>query len=264
MQIADRVFVVTGAGSGIGRATARALLGRGARVAAVDLHEQTLEELAQVARAGNRLSLHPLNVADRAAVEALPAAVVAAHGQVDGLLSIAGIIQPFLPVTQLPLDVAERIVNVNFWGTYYLNQAFLPLLAQRPESCLVNVSSMGALVPVPGQGVYGASKAAVRLLTECLYAELADSSVAVTLVIPGAVGTNITDNSGVQAPTIPAGKTPKVTSAEDAATQIVDAVRDGTFRVLIGSDARMLDRLARVAPVRAITTVANRMKALLG
>ena len=67
MQIADRVFVVTGAGSGIGRATARALLSRGGRVAAVDLHEQTLEELAQVARAGNRLSLHPLNVADRAA-----------------------------------------------------------------------------------------------------------------------------------------------------------------------------------------------------
>lgn len=263
MEISGKVFVVTGAGSGIGRATALQLLGRGASVAAVDLHPRTLDSLAQAAHAGDRLSLHPLDVADRAAVDALPEAVIAAHGRVDGLLSIAGIIQPFLPVTELPVDRAESVMAVNFWGTYYLNTAFLPLLAQRPEASLVNVSSMGALVPVPGQGVYGASKAAVRLLTECLYAELTDTSVAVTLVIPGAVGTNITGNSGVAAPTMPAGRMPRMTSAEDAAGQIVDAVRDGTFRVLIGSDARMLDRLARVAPVRAITTVASRMRALL-
>ena len=263
MQISSKVFVVTGAGSGIGRATALQLLGRGGRVAAVDLHQETLDTLASAARAGNRLSLHPMNVADRASVEALPAAVISAHGQVDGLLSIAGIIQPFVAVTQLPLESAERIMDVNFWGTYYLDTVFLPLLVQRPEASLVNVSSMGALVPVPGQGVYGASKAAVRLLTECLYAELADTSVAVTLVIPGGVGTNITTNSGVEIPEIPEGAMPKVTSAEDAATQIVDAVRDGTFRVLIGGDARKLDILGRVAPVRAITTVANRMKALM-
>lgn len=263
MKISGKVFVVTGAGSGIGRATAQQLLSRGARVAAVDLHTQTLDELASAARAGNRLSLHPMNVADRAAVESLPDEVIAAHGQVDGLLSIAGIIQPFVPVTQLPVDVAERIMNVNFWGTYYLDTAFLPVLVQRPEASLVNVSSMGALVPVPGQGVYGASKAAVRLLTECLYAELADTSVSVTLVIPGGVGTNITTNSGVEMPAIPEGAMPKVTSADEAATQIVDAVRKGTFRVIIGGDARKLDILGRVAPVRAITTVADRMKALM-
>ena len=264
MQISGKVFVVTGAGSGIGRAAALQLLGRGAKVAAVDLHADTLDELARAARAGNRLSQHQLTIADRGAVEALPEAVIAAHGQIDGLLSIAGIIQPFVPVTDLPLADAERVMAVNFWGTYYLNTAFLPHLLKRPSAALVNVSSMGALVPVPGQGVYGASKAAVSLLTECLYAELRDGSVAVTLVIPGAVGTNITANSGVEAPAMPAGKTPKMTSAEEAAAQIIDAVRDGTFRVLIGSDARMLDRLSRVAPVRAITTVADRMKALLG
>lgn len=263
MHFSHKVFVVTGAGSGIGRETALQLLWRGARVAAVDLHADTLEELAGDARAGSRLSLHPLDVADRAAIEALPADVIAAHGRVDGLFSIAGIIQPFVSVSDLPLERAERIMNVNFWGTYYLDTAFLPLLVQRPEACLVNVSSMGALVPVPGQGVYSASKAAVRLLTECLYAELADTSVAVTLVIPGGVGTNITTNSGVEIPKIPAGAMSKVTSAEDAATQIVDAVRDGTFRLIIGADAFKLDILGRVAPVRAITTVADRMKALM-
>lgn len=264
MQISGRVFAVTGAGSGIGRATALALLGRGARVAAVDLHADTLDQLAEAARAGDRLSLHPLDISDRAAVESLPDSVIAAHGQIDGLLNIAGIIQPFQPVTALTLAKAEQVMAVNFWGTYYLDTAFLPHLLERPEACLVNVSSMGALVPVPGQGVYGASKAAVSLLTECLYAELRDTKVAVTLVIPGAVGTNIAGNSEVETPAMPAGKMPKMTSAEDAGAQIVEAVRDGTFRVLIGSDARMLDRLSRVAPVRAITTVADRMKALLG
>lgn len=264
MQISGRVFVVTGAGSGIGRATALQLLGRGARIAAVDLHAQALDDLARLARAGNRLSLHPLNIADRGAVESLPDAVIAAHGEVDGLLSIAGIIQPFDPVMELPLETAERVMAVNFWGTYYLDMAFLPHLVKRPEACLVNVSSMGALVPVPGQGVYGASKAAVLLLTECLYAELRESCVAVTVVIPGAVGTNITENSGVEAPVMADGQGAKVTSADDAATQIIDAIRDGTFRVLIGGDARMLDRMARLMPVRAITTVADRMKALLG
>jgi len=264
MLISGKAFVVTGAGSGMGRATALQLLARGGRVAAVDLHAEALESLADAARAGSRLSLHALNVADRGAVEALPETVITAHGQVDGILSIAGVIQPFVPVASLSLEHAERVMSVNFWGTYYIDTAFLPYLLQRPQACLVNVSSMGALVPVPGQGVYGASKAAVSLLTECLYAELLDTQVAVTLVIPGAVGTNIAANSGVEVPSMPSGKMPRMTSAEDAATQIVDAVRDGTFRVLIGGDARMLDRLARVAPTRAITTVAQRMKALLG
>lgn len=264
MQIAAKVFVVTGAGSGIGRAVSVELLHRGARVAAVDLHGGALEETAQLAGAGDRLSLHTLNIADRAAVAALPEAVLDEHGQVDGLLSIAGIIQPFEKVNELALEAAERVMAVNFWGTYYLDTTFLPLLMERPQAALLNVSSMGALVPVPGQGVYGASKAAVKLLTECLYAELHDSNVAVTVVFPGAVGTNITENSGVQAPSVQGGKLPKVTSAEEAARQIVDAVAKGEPRLLIGGDAKMLDRLSRVAPMRAITTVANKMKALLG
>jgi hypothetical protein len=80
------------------------------------------------------------------------------------------------------------------------------------------------------------------------------------------VGTNITGNIGVEAPKVvlEGGKQPKVTAPDAAARQIVDAVAHGTFRVLIGSDARMLDRLSRVSPTRAITTVADRMKSMLG
>ena len=160
----------------------------------------------------------------------------------------------------------ERVMNVNFYGTLNMDKVFLPLLKQRPEAVLLNVSSMGGLVPVPGQGAYGASKAAVKLLTETLYAELQGTSVSVIEVFPGGVGTDIAGNSGVDVAALAAkaGKTPKVTSVEDAGRIIVEAVADGRFRVLIGNDAKMLDRLSRIAPRRAITTVADQMKKLLG
>ena len=264
MQIADRVFVVTGAGSGLGREVALQLLGKGARVAGVDLREETLAETVVLARAPEgRMSTHVLDIADRAAVEALPEQVIAAHGQVDGLLSIAGIIQRFVHVQDLSIEEIEHVMAVNFWGTLYLDKAFLPLLTQRPEACLLNVSSMGGLVPVPGQGAYGASKGAVKLLTETLYAELRDTNVAVTLVFPGGMGTNIASNSGVDAPTMAAGKEYTTTPVAEASRQVVEAVEKGTFRVVIGKDAHMLDTVSRVSPTRAVTMVADRMKKLL-
>jgi NAD(P)-dependent dehydrogenase (short-subunit alcohol dehydrogenase family) len=267
MQISDKVFVVTGGGNGIGREVVLELARRGGRVAAVDLNLASLEETVSLAGASaGDITAHQLSVADRAAVDALPDQVLAAHGQVDGVLNIAGIIQRFVHVDQLSIEEIERVMAVNFWGTLYMDTAFLPLLKERPQAALLNVSSMGGLVPVPGQGAYGASKGAVKLLTECLYAELRGTGVAVTVVFPGAVGTNITGNSGVAVPTVTmaGGKTPKVTAADDAGRQIVDAVAHGKFRVLIGGDARMLDRLARISPTRAITTVADQMKKMLG
>jgi len=267
MQIGDKVFVVTGGGNGIGREVVLALIGRGARVAAVDLSAEGLAETVRLAAAPEgRLTTHVMSVSDRAAVEALPEQVVAAHGQVDGVLNIAGIIQRFVHVEELSIEEIEKVMAVNFWGTLFMDKAFLPLLKQRPAAALLNVSSMGGLVPVPGQGAYGASKGAVKLLTETLYAELRGTNVAVTVVFPGGVGTNITGNSGVEVPAgaTEGGKQPTVTAPDDAARQIVDAVAAGKFRVLIGGDARMLDRLSRVSPTRAITTVADQMKKLLG
>lgn len=266
MQIADKVFVVTGGGNGIGREVVLELLRRGGQVAAVDLSADGLAETASLARAPEgRLTTHALSVSDRAAVEDLPEEVVAAHGQVDGVLNIAGIIQRFVHVEELSIEEIEKVMAVNFWGTLYMDKTFLPYLKKRPQAALLNVSSMGGLVPVPGQGAYGASKGAVKLLTETLYAELRGTNVAVTVVFPGGVGTNITGNSGVEVPAGAAGaKPPKVTAPADAARQIVDAVQNGTFRVLIGSDAKMLDRLSRFNPTRAITTVADQMKKMLG
>lgn len=261
MDIQGKVFVVTGGGAGIGRATVLELLSRGGKVAAVDLNEAGLAETMVMASAGSRLSVHPLNIVDREEVLLLPEKVVEEHGQVDGLINVAGIIQQFIHVKDLEFKELERVMNVNFWGTVNTTKAFLPYLLNRHESSLVNISSMGALLPVPGQTAYGASKAAVRLLTEGLFAELQGSPVKVTEVFPGAIGTEITKNSGVErASTGGESAKSKTTSPAEAGRQIVDAVERSTFRVHIGSDAKLFDRLSRLTPQRAILLIAKRMK----
>ena len=156
---------------------------------------------------------------------------------------------------------------VNFWGPVHLTKAaLLPHLLSRPEACVVNVSSMGALAPVPGQTVYGDSKAAVKLFTEGLYAELRDTPVRVTVVFPSAVATEIASNSDAAVPGRSADSiaAAKITSAVDAAQQIVAGIEKGSYRVVIGSDARMLDRLSRLAPQRATDMIAKKMASLLG
>lgn len=261
MNVSGKVFVVTGGGAGIGRATVLELLRRGARVASIDLNAQALEETAKAADAGERLSSHALSITDREAILALPSAVVAAHGQIDGLINIAGIIQPFVHISELSFEQMERVIDVNFWGTVNTVKAFLPVLLERPEASLVNISSMGAILPVPGQSAYGASKAAVSLLTEGLYAELQGTSVTVTEVFPGAVATEITKNSGlVTEASDTSGSSHKMTSAPDAAAQIVDAIEKKRFRLHIGADSKLFDTLSRLMPQRAIKLIADKMK----
>jgi short-subunit dehydrogenase len=268
MQIENKVFVVTGGGNGMGREVALQLITRGARVAAVDLSQAGLDETAALAGAGERLTTHAVNVSDRKAVLALPAAVKKAHGQVDGLFNVAGIIQPFVKIADLDFEVIERVFNVNFWGVVNMSKAFLPELLARPEAGLVNVSSMGGFLPVPGQAAYGASKAAVKLFTEALYAETRGTGLSVTVVFPGGVGTNITQNSGVDTSKMEAAmagaKVPKTVTPADAGRQIIEGLEKGAYRVTIGSDAKFMDRFSRLSPRRATLLIADQMKALLG
>jgi NAD(P)-dependent dehydrogenase (short-subunit alcohol dehydrogenase family) len=261
MNLTGTVVVVTGGGNGIGRQVVLLLLERGARVVALDLSGEGLEETAALAGAGRRLTTRVLDVADRDAVLALPQEVLATYGRVDGLVNVAGIVHDFRPVAELPLATIEKVMAVNFWGTVNTTKAFLPLLEQRPEACLVNVASMGALVPFPGQSAYGASKAAVKLFTEGLVAEHQDGPLKVTVVFPGGTDTGILEHSGVALPraAADASASADITSAEDAARQIVDAVENGDARVVIGKDARMLDRISRLMPTRAVPLIARRM-----
>lgn len=269
MKVAGTTVAVTGGGNGIGRELVLALLQRGARVAALDLDADGLARTAELAGQG-RLSTHVVNITDRAAVEALPDAIRAEHGQIDGVINCAGVIQPFVKLVDLDYAQIERVMNVNFWGLMNVTKTFLPHLLARPVAHIVNVSSMGGFLPVPGQTVYGASKAAVKLLTEGLHSELVGTSVAVTVVFPGAVGTNISANSGVAVPNLSAEKRaeaerkhPTLSPAE-AARIIVDAMERDAYRVTVGKDATTMDRLARLSPRRAAALIQKNMRDLLG
>lgn len=233
----------------------------------MDLNAEALAGTATLAAAPGRLSTHEVNVTDAERVRSLVDEVVAEHGQVDGLLNVAGIIQRFVPFVELSHADIERVMGVNFWGVVNMLQAFLPILRTRPAAAVVNVSSMGGFLPVPGQTVYGASKAAVKLLTEGLRAEMRGTNLAVSVVFPGAVGTDITRNSGVSIPGAPnadsAEATHKTTSPKDAAETIIKGMEKGSYRIFVGRDAVMMDALTRLAPLRAMEMISKQMAHLI-
>src|SRR5690554_4861597 len=266
MKVAGRTIAATGGGNGIGRELVLELLDRGARVAALDRSVEALARTAELA--GDRaehLSTHTVDITDRAAVAELPVAIIAEHGQVDGLVNCAGVIQPFVRFYELDREAMERVMDVNFWGVVNTTEAFLPHLCQRPAAHLVNVSSMGGFLPVPGQTVYGASKAAVRLLTEGLYAELKDTNVSVTLVFPGAIKTDISKNSGVEMEDDSTNEKPshKMLEASKAADMIVKGMLKKKLYVYVGSDSKMMNKIYRLAPKKATDMIAKRMEDLL-
>ena len=271
MKILNKTFVVTGAGGGIGSELALGVLARGGRVAAVDLKQEALDALKEKAgELANKLSLHAINITDKAAVAELPKAVIEAHGQVDGVINCAGIIQPFVKINDLEYDAIDRVMSVNFYGTLYMTKSFLPFLLKCPEAHIVNVSSMGGFLPVPGQSIYGASKAAVKLMTEGLYAELLDTPVHVSVVFPGATATNITKNSNVGGPSLEdAGPKAKKIAAKmlppnKAAEIILNGIEKNKVQIFTGSDSRAMNRLYRLNPVSATKLIAKQMKSLLG
>ncbi len=263
MKVDGKIVVVTGAGSGIGRAVALELLRRGARVAVTDRSEATARETVSLAGAGERIASFAGDVTDRRALAAMKDAVLSRFGAIDGVVHCAGIIQPFVKVRAIDDATIDRVFGVNWGGTLNVARTFLPVLESRPEAHLVNVSSMGAFLPVPGQTLYGASKAAVLLFTEGLHSEYAGTSLHVTVVLPGAVATNIVANSGVTLHASVDTAAAKTTSAQDAARTIVDGMEHDRFRVLVGADAKLMDALERLSPEHAADFIAARMKGLL-
>ncbi|MGD8795147.1 MAG: SDR family oxidoreductase [Anaerolineae bacterium] len=268
MKVQNKVIVVTGGGSGMGREMVLNLLSKGASVAAVDINEPALRETLELA--GNRndhLSTHIVDITDKDAVARLPEQVISQHGPVDGLVNNAGIIQPFVHVKDLDYAAIERVMNVDFYGTLHMTKAFLPHLLERPESHIVNVSSMGGFLPVPGQSIYGAAKAAVKLFTEGLRSELQGTNVRVTVVFPGAIGTDIAANSGTDLSIESAGdgvwQVIKPLDPAKAAQIIVEGMERNRHRILVGLDSKLMDFLYRVSPKHAAGIIFRLMKSLL-
>lgn len=266
MKVNNKTILVTGGGNGMGRELVLLLLKKGARVAAVDIKEDFLNETKSLAGAdANRLSLHVVNITDKSAVEALPQQIINMHGQIDGLINNAGIIQPFVKVNDLDYASIERVVNINFYGMLYMTKSFLPYLLKRPEAHIVSTSSMGGFLPVPGQSIYGATKAAVKLLTEGLRSELLDTNVRVTVVFPGAIGTNIANNSGLKMPGASKEQEQKFKPlpAPKAAEMIIEGMEKDKYRVMVGSDSSFMDFLYRLNPKFAAEFIYKKMKDLL-
>lgn len=250
MKVRDKVLVVTGAGGGVGRELALQLLAKGASVAAVDINARALESMAAEAGSPDRLSLHTVNLTEENSVQNLVSEVLQAHPAVDGIINNAGVIQPFVPVRDLPLEKMDQVMKVNYYGTLYMVKAFLPELLLRPEAHITNVSSMGGFLPVPGQSAYGASKAAVRLLSEGLWIELRNTGVGVSVVIPGGIATDIMGNSGVRNNTGWDARSAGgfLLSPRKAARLIIRATEAGRFRSYLGLDCKIMHFLYTLFP----------------
>lgn len=252
----------------MGRELTLLLLKKNARVAAIDIRQEALDETLQLAGDNkSRLSTHILNITDKTAVEQLPEQLIALHGSVDGLINNAGIIQPFVKINDLQYEAIDRVMQVNFYGMLYMTKSFLPHFLKRPEAHIVNISSMGGFLPVPGQTIYGASKAAVKLFTEGLNSELKETNVKVTVVFPGAISTHIAENSGVgmkvETQEKPESSSIKMLPASKAAELIVMGMEKNAYRVMVGSDSKFMDFIYRLNPKFAAGFIYKQMKALL-
>jgi NADP-dependent 3-hydroxy acid dehydrogenase YdfG len=249
--------VITGTGSGIGRATALALARRGCHLALADIDPAGLKETAwMLSTLGVRVTSHLLDVADREAVRALPAAVMDAHKRVDLLVNNAGVALGG-SFEQVDEDDFDWLMDINFNGVVRMTRAFLPLLRQSDEARIVNLSSIYGIVSPPGQVAYSASKFAVRGFSNALRHELDGSTVAVSVVHPGGVATAIARNARVprEAPLgdIARGRQlaekllrmPPATAAEI----IARGIERRQARILVGNDARFVSLLERLAPV---------------
>jgi len=254
LNLHKRVAVITGAGSGIGRATAFAMARRGARLALADIDG---DAVAAVARAiGSAATHHVLDVADRTAVAAFPAIVHGAHGSVDLLMNNAGVA---LGGTFEQVDAADFdwLMEINFGGVVRMTRAFLPLLHASDDARIVNVSSIYGIIAPPGQAAYSASKFAVRGFSSVLRHELEGSTVAVSVVHPGGVATQIARNArvpaGAPADEVERGRRTMETllrmPPEQAGEIIVRGIERRQARILVGSDAKAAALLERLAPV---------------
>ena len=257
-DLRNRVAVITGAGSGIGRALAERLRIEGCALALSDVNEEALGETVTNLPPGEaEVTAHPLDVSDRAAVYDYSAQVRQAHGTAHLLINNAGVAHADL-VSHMAYDDLEWVFRVNFWGVVYGTKAFLPMLLEQNEGHIVNMSSVFGLVAVPTQAAYCASKFAVRAFTESLRQELAPTAILVSTVHPGGVKTNILRNARVRR--TPDGDTSGASleryerffrlNASDAARIIVHGIKRERPRILVGSDAWMLDLLQRFLPSR--------------
>jgi len=261
-RIEGRVAVVTGAASGIGRATALRLAERGCALALADVDSKGLDETAeQVASHPVAVSTAVVDVASADAMADFARRVEAVHGGAHILVNNAGVVIAGAFAEQRLADL-EWMVGVNYWGVVHGCHFFLPLLRRQDEGHIVNLSSMFGFLGLPGQSGYCATKAAVRALSESLYAELRRERIGVTTVHPGCIDTSIVRSGRiddeavrreVQALFDRRGAPPDV-----VARAILSAIERDRLFVRVRPESVATDRLKRLFPAAIHRFVAAR------
>ncbi len=267
--LAGRTCVITGAGSGIGRALAQRMSSMGCPVAICDWNEETLEETADSIK--TPVLARKLDVSDRQATMTFAAEVKDWAPEKFGMfVNNAGV-----TVSQLAAEAAveddEWVMNVNFWGVVNGTRAYLPLLLEQGDGAIVNVSSIFGLMGFPAQSMYCASKHAVRGYTESLRHELRDTDIRVCTVHPGGIKTNIVRNARFHKDDV--GRTDRgelekefdkitITTPHKAAKTIQQGVDKNKARILIGPDAVATSILTRAMPVRYMDVIKKNEKLL--
>src|SRR5690242_8294499 len=239
----NAVVVITGAGSGIGRALSQQFAAGGAELALADVNSAALEATRSLL-ANAKAATYEVDVADAGSVEAFARKVRQDFGRATILVNNAGVAL-YGSFEELALAEFEWLFRINFWGVIHGCKFFLPLLKEQKEARIVNTSSVFGLIAPPGQTAYGASKYAIRGFSESLREELRGSGVAVTCVHPAGISTNIAVNARAGAATDPGGqaearevfrRVARITP-EEAARTIVQGIVNDKDRVLIGTDA---------------------------
>ncbi len=252
-EFKDKVVVITGAGSGIGKALATAFHQQGARLALNDWKAETLEETRR--SLDDTVFTAAFDVSQRKEMDSFAGQVQDQFGQVDIVVNNAGMTLPPVQMEYIKESDFRKVIEVNLWGTIYGTFAFLPFLKTQPEAALVNMSSVFGLMGSPLQGPYSISKFGVRAFTETLRNEMKKSSVAVSTVYPAGIRTNIVWNiEGMNAED--QKKMAQVfddmskTSSEQAARVILKGIQKKKARILVGKGAQFIDRVVRLLPSR--------------
>lgn len=255
----NKKIVITGAGSGLGRALAVRFSREGAALALTDISEHGLAQTRSLL--DDRVaSVYTacLDVSDREAVYRFAEEAQRELGGVDIVINNAGVALSET-VEDTTYEDFEWVMDINFWGVVYGTKAFLPYLKQSEEAYIINISSIFGLIGVPTQAAYNASKFAVRGFTEALRQELAGTSVTPICVHPGGLKTNIAGSArfykGMDGTTDRESAMAHFehharTTPENAAKTIIEGIRQGDKRVLIGYDARLIDLVQRLLPVK--------------
>jgi len=261
------VAVVTGAGSGIGRALAQQLAAEGSALALADIDEEGLQQTAQsLAKNSALVTTHAVDVAKEEAVKSFAGQVQERHGRVTLLINNAGV-SLHGDFEEISLDDFRWLMDINFWGTVYGVKYFLPMLKREPQAHIVNLSSVFGIIAPAGQVPYAASKFAVRGFTEALRHELTGSNVSVSCVHPGGIRTPIARHSRLGAATPPAKREENIarferlarTPPENAAARILKGVERREPRILIGADAYFIDLSQRLRPATYWKSLARKL-----